>query len=154
MNIIKVINLHKKWMTHAINQAKMALLNKEIPIGCIIIKNNKIISKGYNQTLNTNNPLGHAEIIAIQKASILKKNYKLISCTIYITKEPCIMCLGAILNTKIKNIIYGSYNINNKINKNNNLQTHIIKKNINYMGGIQKNICDALLKYFIKKNII
>ncbi|QQG46912.1 MAG: tRNA-specific adenosine deaminase [Candidatus Azosocius agrarius] len=154
MNFIKIINFHKQWMNCAINQAKIALLKNEIPIGAIIIKNNKIISKGNNQTLITNNPIGHAEIIAIQKASIIQKNYKIPNAYMYITKEPCLMCLGAIINFKIKHIIFGSYNINNEFNKNNILHTYLLKKNITYTGGIYKNICDSLLKYFIKKNII
>jgi tRNA(adenine34) deaminase len=154
MNILKINNYHNKWMNYAINQAKIALFNNEIPIGAAIIKNNKIISIGNNQTLTTNNATGHAEIIAIKKASIIIKNYKLLNCSIYITKEPCLMCLGAILNTKIKNIIFGSYNINNKFNKRNILHSYLFHNKINYIGGINKNKCDLLLKYFVKKYII
>ncbi|HFL8794800.1 MAG TPA: deaminase [Candidatus Azosocius sp. HAIN] len=153
MNIIKINNLHKKWMEYAIIQAKIALINNEMPIGSIIIKNNKIISTGHNQILTTNNPLGHAEIIAIQKATIKNKNHKLTNSYIYITKEPCLMCIGAILNTKIKNIIFGSYNIINE-NKNNILNSYLLNKNIIYTGGVYKNKCDLLLKYFIKKNLL
>ncbi len=94
-------------MSLALKQAETARLNDEVPIGAIIVKDNKVISKAYNLKEKTNDPLGHAEIIAIKKATKKLKSWRLIDCKIYVTIEPCLMCMGAIINARISEVIYG-----------------------------------------------
>jgi len=104
MDIIKELN---KLMDKAIKK-------NEVPVACIIIKNDKIIAKSYNKTLKTNNILDHAEIIAIKKASKKLHNWRLNDCTMYISLEPCSMCREVIKKSRISNVIYYSKQNNNK----------------------------------------
>ena len=97
-----------KFMLEAIKEAKKAELLDEVPIGCVIVKDNKIISRGHNIRESKNNPIGHAEIIAITKASKKLNSWRLNDCELYVTIEPCIMCSGAIIQSRIKAVYYGA----------------------------------------------
>ena len=102
--------LDTKYMKEAIKQAKKALKLKEVPIGCVIVYQDKIIARGYNRR-NTDKPtLGHAEITAIKKASRVIGDWRLEDCTIYITLEPCQMCAGAIVQARIPKVVIGAMN--------------------------------------------
>ena len=98
---------HTKWMKYAYNEAVKAYKQDEVPIGAIILIDNKIIGRGYNQMESLLDSTAHAEIIAITSAANFLNNWRLNDCSIYVTKEPCIMCYGAIVNARIKNIYYG-----------------------------------------------
>ena len=100
------------YMKLALKQAKKALKHNEVPVGAIIVKNNKIISQAYNKREKTHDVTKHAEIIAISKACKKLKNWRLDGCTIYITMEPCMMCCGAIEQSRISKIVYGATNEN------------------------------------------
>ncbi|MBP5301562.1 MAG: nucleoside deaminase [Bacilli bacterium] len=90
----------------ALNEAKKAFKNNEVPVGAVIVKNNKIIAKAYNQREKQKSVVAHAEILAIKKASKKNNNWRLNDCDIYTTLEPCEMCLSAIKQSRIKNIFY------------------------------------------------
>lgn len=96
-----------KFMREAIKEAKKAYDLDEVPIGAVLVKNNKIISRGYNKKNSLNNVLKHAEIIAIEKAQKKLGNWRLNDCEIYITLEPCPMCASAIQQSRIKKVYYG-----------------------------------------------
>lgn len=130
----------KYWMQQAILLAKKAENIGEIPVGAIIVFKNTIIGKGYNQTENTNNVLAHAEIMAICEASKKLKNWRLSACSIFVTLEPCIMCKGAIINSRIQNLIYATPR-----NKNS------LKQSIKITKGILAKESNYLLKTFFKK---
>jgi len=102
--------IHEKWMKLALKEAKIAFSNKEIPIGAIIVKDNKMIAKGYNQVELLKDATAHAEMLAITSASSFLKDWRLIDCDIYVTLEPCCMCAGAILKSRVKNVFFGAYN--------------------------------------------
>ena len=97
------------FMKQAIELAQKAYNLNDIPIGAVVVKNEKIIGKGYNQVKLLNDPTAHAEIIAITSAANTIKNWQLKDCEIFTTLEPCIMCSGAIINSRIKNIYFGAY---------------------------------------------
>lgn len=99
-----------KFMKAAIVQAKKAYALGEVPIGCVIVKDNQIIAKGYNRRSIDHNTLAHAEMIAIKKACKKLGDWRLEDCTMYITLEPCPMCAGAIVQARIKNIVIGAMN--------------------------------------------
>ena len=99
-----------KFMKAAIVQAKKAYALGEVPIGCVIVKDNQIIARGYNRRSIDHNTLAHAEMIAIKKACKKLGDWRLEDCTVYITLEPCPMCAGAIVQARIKNIVIGAMN--------------------------------------------
>ena len=100
---------HEKWMRYALSEAAKAYENDEVPIGAIIVKDNQIIAKGYNQKELLKDATAHAEIIAITSASDFLKNWRLNDCIMYVTMEPCAMCAGAIINSRIKFVYFGVY---------------------------------------------
>lgn len=102
--------LDEYYMLQAYKQAYKAFKNNEIPVGCIIIRDNKIIAKSYNKREKNNKTIGHAEIIAIIKANKKLKNWRLENCIMYVTMEPCMMCCGAIEQSRIKKVVYGCKN--------------------------------------------
>lgn len=99
----------RHFLTAAEEQAKLALQHNEIPIGAIIVHQGEIIARGYNRTRNDNNIMAHAEIVAIVAAQQHLQNYRLNECDLYVTIEPCLMCSGAIINSRIKRVIFGAY---------------------------------------------
>ena len=104
--------MNEYYMKIALKQARKALKYNEVPVGAIIVKDNKIISQAYNKREKTHDVTKHAEIIAISKACRKLKNWRLEGCTIYITMEPCMMCCGAIEQSRISKVVYGAANEN------------------------------------------
>ena len=135
--------MNEYYMQLAIKEAKKALKHGEVPVGAVIVKNNKLISRGYNKKEKTKNVTKHAEMIAISKACKKIKNWRLDDCEIYITMEPCMMCSGAIEQSRIKKIIYGTKNANYGY-------THNLKK-IKIVSNIYENECKELIQSFFKK---
>ena len=133
----------EKYMNIAINLAKKAYKKGEIPVGAVIVKNKKIIAKAYNKKESKKDCTKHAEIIAIQKASKKLKNWRLIDCEMYITMEPCMMCAGAIEQSRMNKIIYAVDNLNcgcsDKLN------------NVEIIKGICEENCKKIVQEFFKK---
>ena len=102
--------MNEYYMNIAIKEAKKAYKYEEVPVGAVIVKNNKVIAKAFNKKEKTKNVTKHAEIIAISKACKKLKNWRLEDCIIYVTMEPCMMCSGAIEQSRIKKIVYGVKN--------------------------------------------
>lgn len=94
-------------MFEAIKEAKKAYLQNEVPIGCVIVKNGKVISRAYNKREKLKNSTAHAEILAIQKACKKLGDWRLTDCDLYVTVEPCPMCAGACFNSRLRKIVYG-----------------------------------------------
>lgn len=100
----------EKYMKEAMKQAKLALRLDEVPIGCVIVQNDKIIARGYNRRNTDKNTLAHAEISAIKKASKKTGDWRLEDCELYVTLEPCQMCAGAIVQSRMKRVIIATMN--------------------------------------------
>ena len=141
-----------KFMEEAIRLAKKANSKKEVPIGAVIVRNDKIISRGFNKREKSKNALNHAEIIAINKACKKLKEWRLENCTLYVTLEPCPMCAGAIANARIKKIFYGA----KEKTSNDNLFEKILTSNrLNHKGEIEQlteyeKTCSSILTEFFK----
>lgn len=101
-------SLDEKYMALALKEAQKALLIDEVPIGAIIVKDNKVIARGHNLREKTNDPTCHAEIVAIRKACKKRKSWRLEGATLYVTVEPCAMCAGTILWSRIERVVYGA----------------------------------------------
>lgn len=148
----KMKTLDEKYMRLAIKEAQKALLIDEVPIGAIIVKNNKIIARGHNLREKTNDPTAHAEIVAIRKACKKNKSWRLEGATIYVTVEPCSMCAGTILWTRIERVVYGAKDL-----KGGALGTTLNlyeAKNLNHYpsvtGGILENECGNIISNYFK----
>ncbi|MEM7402013.1 MAG: tRNA adenosine(34) deaminase TadA [Pseudomonadota bacterium] len=99
----------RKWMHQAFALAKRARDQEEVPVGALVVLNNNIIGKGWNQSIMNNDPTAHAEIVALRDAAKTVGNYRLIDTTLYVTLEPCLMCVGAMLHARIKKLVFGAY---------------------------------------------
>ena len=108
MEVIK--SVEEKYMKEALKQAKKAYALGEVPIGCVIVHEGKIIGRGYNRRNTDKNTLAHAEITAINKASKVIGDWRLEECTLYVTLEPCQMCAGAIVQARIPEVVMGCMN--------------------------------------------
>lgn len=104
------MTLDEKFMKAAIREARKAYALDEVPIGCVIVSDNKIIARGYNRRNTEGNTLAHAEISAIRKASKKLGDWRLEDCTMYVTLEPCQMCAGAIVQSRMKRVVIASMN--------------------------------------------
>ena len=144
--------MHEKFMIEAIKEANKSLEINEVPVGAVIVKNGKIISRGHNIKEKKQSSLAHAEIIAIEKATRKVKNWRLIDCDIYVTLEPCPMCASAIKQSRIKKIYYGTSTTenNHKIFESicNTIDNN---KKLDYEADLMKLECTELLKKFFKK---
>lgn len=135
--------MNLEYMNQAIELAKKAGRNGDVPVGAVITKNGKILSKAYNRKNAKRNALYHAEIIAINKACKKVKNFRLENCEIYVTKEPCVMCLGAILSARIDKLYYGA-----KDKKYSNLDNIKFNHHCEYIYVESKECADMLSKFF------
>ena len=142
--------MNKKYMNEALRMAKKAYKKGEIPVGCVIVKNNKIIAKTYNKKETKKSPVYHAEILAINKACRKNKNWRLNECTLYTTLEPCSMCYSAIIQSRINKIVYGTQNKENEIIDKEKLK----KYKIEIIPDVLKQECELLIKNFFKNKRI
>lgn len=141
------------YMKEAIRQAKKAAVLNEVPIGCVIVKDDVIISRGYNRRNTDHSTLSHAEISAIRKASQKLNDWRLEDCTLYVTLEPCQMCAGAIVQARIKRVVVGSMNPKAGCAGSvlNILQMKEFNHQVELVTGIRKEECSDLLKAFFRK---
>ena len=101
------VEVYEKWMKYALIEAVKAFDAGEVPIGCIIVKDNKIIGKGFNQVETLNDATAHAEMLALSSAQEYVGDWRLNECDLYVTKEPCAMCAGGIIHCRIRSVIFG-----------------------------------------------
>ena len=144
-----MLGLYEYFMFKAIELAKEADFIGEVPVGAIIVKGEKIVSAGFNKKETKKNSLFHAEIECIYKASRVLKTWRLSDCDIYVTLEPCLMCTGALVNARIRKIIFGAPD-----HLNGACVSNIISLKYSYtplvIGGILSERCSRLLKNFFK----
>lgn len=140
-----------KYMKVALEEAKLAQKEDEVPVGAIIVYDDKIIARGHNLNMQKQNPLAHAEMIVIKQACAYLKSKDLSACQLYVTLEPCLMCTGAIINAKINKVIFGAFDLEHGgIISNEKKEC----KQINWVPNILQKECAAILSnYFIKKRV-
>lgn len=143
---------HEIYMNYAYKEAEKAFEKNEIPVGCIIVFQNSIIAKAHNLVESLKDPTAHSEILAITSASEYLQSKQLVGCSMYVTLEPCAMCAGAIVLSKIENLFFGSFDIKSGacgsvLNITNNKQ---LNHKCNVAGGIMDEKCGAILKSFFE----
>jgi tRNA(adenine34) deaminase len=143
----------EKYMKEALKQAKRANMLGEVPIGCVIVYEDKIIARGYNRRNTNKTTLAHAELLAINKASKAMGDWRLEDCTIYITLEPCQMCSGAIVQARIKRAVIGTMNPKAGCGGSilNLLQMEEFNHQVEISIGVLKEECTDILQTFFKE---
>ncbi len=141
------------FMGEAYKEAILAYEKDEVPIGCVIVYNNKIIGRGHNLRMSKKNALFHGEIIAINEACKFMGDWRLEKCTLFVTVEPCPMCSGAILQSRIENIVFGTYNpkagcCGSVINM---MDNDSFNHKVNIISGIMEDECRNIMQKFFKK---
>ena len=142
-----------KFMRAALREAKKAYALQEVPIGCVIVQNGKIIARGYNRRNTDKNTLAHAELTAIKKASKKTGDWRLEDCTMYVTLEPCQMCAGAIVQSRMKKVVIGCMNA--KAGCAGSVLNLLQMAQFNHQVAIEKGIlqeeCASMLSTFFKE---
>ena len=143
----------EKFMRAAIKEAYKAKSKDEVPIGAVIVLNDKIISRGHNFTENSNVATRHAEIVAIEKACKKLKSWRLDGAEIFITLEPCAMCAGAIANARIKKVVFGAYEKKSgcAVSKFPVLTDSGLNHTAEFTGGVEEKTCSELLSGYFKE---
>jgi len=147
------MDVDEQFMHHAIELAKRAELEGEVPVGAVVVKDGVIISEGWNKPITNHDPTAHAEIQAIRAAADALNNYRLPETTLYVTLEPCLMCMGAIIHARIQRVVYGA--VDPRAGAVESLYTIADDRKLNHhadiVGGVMAEECSQLLKEFFRK---
>lgn len=147
----------EEWMRHAIRLAQKAEQQGEVPVGAVLVYADQCIAEGWNQPIQNNDPTAHAEIIAIRAAGRFLNNYRIINTTLYVTLEPCAMCMGAINHARIKRLVFGAPDTKRGAvcHALNLAEADFLNHKIIWTGGIEETACSELLTDFfkVKRNI-
>ena len=144
------MNEDEKWMTLALEQARKAEEQGEVPVGAILIKDGIIIARAHNQPISSNDPTAHAEIKVLRAAGEKLKNYRLTGASLFVTLEPCAMCLGAIMHARIDRVIFGAHDSKTGVcgSKVNLIEASCFNHKIELVSGVLENDSKQLLKNF------
>jgi tRNA(adenine34) deaminase len=141
------------FMRAAMEQARFAFENGEVPVGAVLVKDGEIIARGYNCPITLNDPTAHAEIQVLRQAGIILKNYRLIDTELYVTIEPCIMCMGALIQARVKRLIYGASDL--RAGAAGSVFNFVAHEKLNHAmeltSGILEEPCRDLMHLFFKK---
>jgi tRNA(adenine34) deaminase len=131
--------IDEQWMKEALQLAKQAADLGEVPIGAVVVCDDKIVGRGFNRRESAHDPIAHAEILAIQEASQNLKRWRLTGCTLYVTLEPCPMCAGALVNARVDRLVYGTTDVKSRLNH-----------EFETCGGVLAEESGGLLKAFFR----
>lgn len=140
------------WMQYALNLASKAEDHDEIPVGAVLVKDDEIIGQGWNQSIMLNDPSAHAEMLAIRQGGINLANYRLINCTLYVTLEPCTMCAGLLVHSRIQRLVFGAYDLKTGAagSITNVLADQRLNHQVDVVGGVLANLCGEKLSAFFR----
>jgi tRNA(adenine34) deaminase len=140
------------WMRYAFRLAQRAGEQGEVPVGAIVVKDDRCIAEGWNTPITTHDPTAHAEMVALRKAGRVLENYRLCDATLYVTLEPCVMCMGAISHARIKRLVFGAPDpkrgaVCNALSLS---DASFLNHRINWIGGVLEMECSELLRDFFR----
>ncbi len=137
-------------MQEAMKRANRAAEIEEVPVGAVLVLNETIIGEGWNQPISTHNPTAHAEIMALQQAAHSQQNYRLLDSTLYVTLEPCCMCVGAIIHARIQRLVFGAYDKKTgAVDSQLSLLTESFHNHkVKALGGVLQAQCSEMLTNF------
>ena len=140
----------EKWMSFALEQARKAEKEGEVPVGAILVKDDLVIARAHNKPISTNDPTAHAEIQLLRAAGEELKNYRLPGTTLYVTLEPCAMCLGAIMHARIERVVFGAHDTKTGVcgSSENFMEASCFNHKIDLASGVLENESKQLLKNF------
>ncbi|MBU3577166.1 tRNA adenosine(34) deaminase TadA [Polynucleobacter sp. UK-Kesae-W10] len=145
--------LDQQFMQQAIEQAQLAALAGEVPVGAVLVRDGQVIAKAFNKPITNHDPSAHAEMLALRDAAQSEKNYRLPGSTLYVTLEPCAMCSGAILHARVERVVYGAKDP--KTGAAGSVLDVFSEKQINHQtsieGGMMGEACGQLLRSFFKE---
>jgi tRNA(adenine34) deaminase len=145
--------LDRQFMQQAIEQAQLAALAGEVPVGAILVRDGEVIAKAFNKPITNHDPSAHAEMLALRQAAQAEQNYRLPGSTLYVTLEPCAMCSGAILHARVDRVVYGAPDP--KTGAAGSVLDVFSSKQINHQtrieGGVMGDECGQLLRSFFKE---
>ena len=144
------MEIDKRWMRHALTQAKRAAESNEVPVGAVVVLDDEVFGEGYNQPLGTHDPTAHAEIVALRDAARRLGNYRLVGTTLYVTLEPCLMCAGAIIQARVERVVFGAFDekagaVGSTANL---LQSPLANHQCQVTAGVLGDECAELLERF------
>ena len=140
----------EKFMKKAITLAKRAFKLDEVPIGAVIVRDGEVLATAYNRREKTNDATAHAEILAIKKACKKIGDFRLLDADIYVTLEPCVMCMGAILNARLSNVYFGAFISNGSISATELSNRAELNHKTNVFGGYQEAECSHMISSYFK----
>ena len=145
--------LHQDWMHVALRQAQMAFEQGEVPIGAVIVHNGQVIAVAHNEREQKNDPTAHAEVLVIQRAAKVLESWRLTDATLYVTLEPCPMCAGAIMQSRIKQLVYGAMDLKGGATGSvmNVLDYTLWNHRVDVVAGVLEDECKDILKLFFKR---
>lgn len=140
------------WMQQALMLAKKADSLNEVPVGAVLVLNNELIASGFNQPISKQDPTAHAEIIVLRQAAEKVGNYRLLNSTLYVTLEPCMMCVGAVVHARIQRLVFGAYDLKTGAVTSSAklLDVPFLNHKVQYQGGILAHECGEILSSFFK----
>ncbi|CAM6583060.1 MULTISPECIES: tRNA adenosine(34) deaminase TadA [Leclercia] len=143
---------HEYWMRHALQLAKRAWEEGEVPVGAVLVHNNQAIGEGWNRPIGRHDPTAHAEIMALRQGGLVLQNYRLLDTTLYVTLEPCVMCSGAMIHSRIGTVVYGASD--EKTGAAGSLLDVLrhpgMNHQVNVMGGVLAPACSEMLSEFFR----
>lgn len=142
-----------EWMQHALSLAERAEAQGEVPVGALIVLDDEIIGEGWNRPIGAHDPTAHAEIVALRDAGRGQQNYRFPGSTLYVTLEPCVMCVGAIIHARVARLIYGANDPKGGgvISVYNILEDNRLNHRVEFAGGLMAEQCAAQLKAFFQR---
>lgn len=140
------------WMQYAINLASKGELIGEVPVGAVIVSDNNILGEGWNQPISSHDPTAHAEIVALRQAAANLQNYRLVGATLYVTLEPCTMCVGALVHARIARLVFGTTEpkAGAVISQSHTLDSEYFNHKVVYSGGLLATECQHQLSRFFQ----